>query len=80
VDELDVVADEWEGFEGTRRFGRGRIGREAIRDERICEEAGEDEYCWGVEIAAAEVMTSYCVGKLIDDVTGGKRRKRLRKR
>lgn len=58
LEEVDVFVDEWEGFEGTRRFGRGRIGREATRDEGICEGAGEGEYCWGVEIAAAEVMTS----------------------
>jgi hypothetical protein len=59
VEEFGVAMDdEWEGFEGTRRFGRGRMGREAIRDEGFCEEAGKDEYCWGVDIAVAEVMTS----------------------
>jgi hypothetical protein len=49
--------------EGTRRLGRGRIGRAAIRDAGRGEEAGEEGYCRGVwwtvvdAVAAEDMIT-----------------------
>ena len=42
----DVVVEEEDVVEGTRRFGRGKIGRVEMREEG--EEVGGEGYCcWG---------------------------------
>ena len=38
---------EEDDIEGTRRLGRGRIGRVLMKDEGRCEEFEGEEYCWG---------------------------------
>jgi hypothetical protein len=56
-----VVAEEDEAVEGTRRLGRGRMGREAIRlggsGEAVGEEDLEPEYCCGPRTAAEGIVS-----------------------
>lgn len=55
--EVDAVAEE-DVVEGIRRFGRGKIGRDAMRDGWIMEEVGDVGYCWGGRTAVDGMLVT----------------------
>lgn len=43
---VEFVVEEEDVVEGTRRFGRGRMGRDEMREGGRVMEVGEEGYCW----------------------------------